>query len=138
MTGPGPIRCLLGMLGTDVHTKGIRTLAQLLRDQGVEVIYLGEHNTCEGMVNALIAEDADILGLSFSSSAYVQYLKQLTDLMKQKDVAGVPIMVGGLVHAEDHDQLNQMGIEGIFGPGSQLADILEFIERASGKRLTRD
>jgi methylmalonyl-CoA mutase, C-terminal domain len=130
-----PIRCLLGMLGTDVHTKGIRTLAQLLRDQGVEVIYVGEHNTCEGMVNALIAEDADIVGLSFSSSAYVEYLRQLTDLMKQKGVGDTPVMVGGLVHVEDHDSLAQMGIAGIFGPGSEFSQIVEFIQRATGKSL---
>ena len=52
------IRCVLGMLGTDVHTKGIRTLAQLLRDEGVEVVYLGEHNTVPGMASAVIQEDA--------------------------------------------------------------------------------
>ena len=131
----GKIRCLLGMLGTDVHTKGIRTLAQLLRDRGVEVIYLGEHNTCEGMVNALLAEDADILGVSFSSSAYVEYLEQLTTLMKQKGVADVPVMVGGLVHSDDHARLKQIGISGIFGPGSQLPEIIEFMQRVTGKRL---
>ena len=129
-----PIRCLLGMLGTDVHTKGIRTLAQLLRDAGVEVIYLGEHNSVEGMVSALIAEDADIVGVSFSSAAYVHYLAQLTTLMKQKGVGGIPLMVGGLVHAEDHEQLRQMGIQGIFGPGSQLQDIIAYIQRATGKK----
>lgn len=131
-----PIRCLLGMLGTDVHTKGIRTLAQLLRDQGIEVIYVGEHNTCEGMVNALIAEDPDVVGLSFSSSAYVQYLQQLTDLMKAKGVGDIPVMVGGLVHAEDHDRLRSMGISGIFGPDSRLQDIVEYLRRTSGKRLS--
>ena len=134
-TATGKIRCLLGMLGTDVHTKGIRTLAQLLRDRGVEVIYLGEHNTCEGMVNALLAEDADILGVSFSSSAYVEYLEQLTTLMKQKGVADIPVMVGGLVHSEDHTRLKLIGISGIFGPGSQLPDIFEFMQRVTGKRL---
>jgi methylmalonyl-CoA mutase C-terminal domain/subunit len=123
------------MLGTDVHTKGIRTLAQLLRDRGIEVIYLGEHNTCAGMVNALIAEDADIVGLSFSSSAYVEYLRQLMDLMKDKGVGRIPVMVGGLVHAEDHERLRQIGIDGIFGPGSRLEDIVEYIQHASGKRL---
>jgi methylmalonyl-CoA mutase C-terminal domain/subunit len=131
----GRIRCLLGMLGTDVHSKGIRTLAQLLRDQGMEVIYLGEHNTCEGMVNALIAEDADIVGVSFSSAAYLQYLKQLTDLMREKGVAEIPVMVGGLVHAEDHEQLRSMGIDGIFGPGSKLPEIVEYVQRATGRRL---
>ena len=66
-----PVRCLLGMLGTDVHSKGIRTLATLLRERGVEVIYVGEHNTVPGMVAAIAQEDPDVVGLSFSSGGYV-------------------------------------------------------------------
>src|SRR3546814_9286045 len=71
------VRCLLGMLGTDVHSKGIRTLAQILRDAGIEVIYIGEHNSVEGMASAVVDEDADIVGVSFSSAAYVEYTRQL-------------------------------------------------------------
>ncbi|MCY4425726.1 MAG: cobalamin-dependent protein [Halieaceae bacterium] len=127
------IRCLLGMLGTDVHNKGIRTLAQMLRDHGIEIIYLGEHNTCEGMTQAIIAEDADLVGLSYSSSNYLDYTRQLIDTMREQGVGDVPVMLGGLIHPEDSDALRQMGVSGIFGPGSKIEDILDFIHRAVGR-----
>jgi methylmalonyl-CoA mutase, C-terminal domain len=128
------IRCMLGMLGTDVHTKGIRTLSQLLRDAGVEVIYLGEHNTVEGMVSAVIAEDPDVLGLSFSTASYLQYVERLMAQMRHKDVADVPVMLGGLIHTDDHAALKALGVQGIFGPGSTLPSIMEFLELAAAAR----
>tara|TARA_B110000211_G_C14089155_1_gene558067 strand:+ start:4010 stop:4441 length:432 start_codon:yes stop_codon:yes gene_type:complete len=129
------IRCLLGMLGTDVHNKGIRTLAQLLRDEGIEVIYIGEHNTCPGMVQALIAEDADIIGLSYCSSNYLDYTQQLIEEMHKQGVRDVPIMLGGLIHQEDHQALKDMGVNGIFGPGSKTDSIIEFLQQVTGKSL---
>jgi methylmalonyl-CoA mutase C-terminal domain/subunit len=136
----GAIRCLLGMLGTDVHTKGIRTLAQLLRDRGVEVIYLGEHNTAEGMVNAILAEDVDVVGLSFSTATYVHYTRVLIEAMKAAGVDDVPVMLGGLIHRDDEDELKSIGVKGIFGPGSTTDGIMQFLQDITGKSLgsTRD
>ena len=131
MSSEKKIRCLLGMLGTDVHTKGIRTLAQVLRDDGVEVIYLGEHNTIDGMVNAIIQEDADVVGISFSIATYLHYAKQLIDAMQARGVGDVPVMVGGLVHPDDHGKLREIGVKGIFGPGSTTPEILDFIRQAA-------
>jgi methylmalonyl-CoA mutase, C-terminal domain len=130
MSSDKKIRCLLGMLGTDVHTKGIRTLAQVLRDDGIEVIYLGEHNTIEGMVNALVQEDADVVGISFSIATYLHYAKQLIDMMQVRGVGDIPVMVGGLVHPDDHEKLKEIGVKGIFGPGSTTPEILAFIRQA--------
>ena len=129
MNSDKKIRCLLGMLGTDVHTKGIRTLAQLLRDDGIEVIYLGEHNTIDGMVNAMIQEDADVVGISFSIATYLHYAKQLIDTMQVRGVGDIPVMVGGLVHPDDHEKLKAIGVKGIFGPGLTTPDILAFIRQ---------
>jgi len=126
------VRCLLGMLGTDVHSKGIRTLAQVLRDAGIEVIYIGEHNTVEGMASAVVDEDADIVGLSFSSAAYIEYTRQLIEAMRRRGVGDVPVMLGGIIHPDDHAVLHEIGVAGIFGPGSQMDDIIAFI-RAKGK-----
>lgn len=130
-----PIRCLLAMLGTDVHSKGIRVLARLLRDHGVEVIYLGEHNSAEGVVNAIIAEDVDVVGLSFSTATYLHYTGELIAKMREADLAGVPVMLGGLIHPEDEPALREMGVQGIFGPGSSTAGILEFLVQVTGKPL---
>jgi methylmalonyl-CoA mutase C-terminal domain/subunit len=130
------IRCLLGMLGTDVHSKGIRTLAQLLRDRGVEVIYLGEHNTADGMVGALMAEDADVIGVSFSTATYVHYTRDLLEKMKAAGVNDVPVMLGGLIHREDEAELREIGVKGIFGPGSTTDQIVRFLEEVTGKSLS--
>jgi methylmalonyl-CoA mutase, C-terminal domain len=130
-----PIRCLLAMLGTDVHSNGIRTLARLLRNHGVEVIYLGEHNTADGVVRAAISEDADVVGLSFSTSTYLHYTRELLGKMREAGVGDVPLMLGGLIHDEDRADLVAMGVRGIFGPGSTTAQILGFLGSATGKSL---
>lgn len=135
MTTSPTIRCLLGMLGTDVHNKGIRTLAQLLRDRGVEVIYLGEHNTVPGMVNAMLAEDVDVVGLSFSTATYLHYTRQLLDGMRAAGLGEVPLMLGGLIHRDDEPALREMGVRGIFGPGSGTQQIVQFLAEATGKPL---
>jgi len=127
MTTEKRIRVLLGMLGTDVHSKGIRTLAGWLRDAGIEVIYLGEHNSIEGMVNALIQENADVLGVSFSSSGYLAYVERLAKHMQERGVGDTQIMVGGQIHPNDHDVLSAAGVTGIFGPGTTKDDVLEYL-----------
>lgn len=133
MSDTKTVRCLLGMLGTDVHSKGIRTLAQILRDAGIEVIYIGEHNSVEGMARAVVDEDADIVGLSFSSAAYVEYTRQLIEAMRLKNVSDVPVMVGGIIHPDDHETLKEIGVAGIFGPGSQMDDIIAFVRATDRK-----
>jgi len=135
MAAPQKIRCLLAMLGTDVHSKGIRTLAQILRDHGVEVIYLGEHNTAEGVINALITEDADVVGLSYSTATYLHYTADLLRKMQADGVGDVPVMLGGLIHPEDEAELRTMGVQGIFGPGSTTKQILTFLATVTGKPL---
>jgi len=127
---------MLGMLGTDVHSKGIRTLAQLLRDEGVEVIYLGEHNTAESMINAILSEDPDVLGLSFSTSTYIHYTRDLLEKMRVAGVDDVPVMLGGLIHPDDEDVLREIGVKGIFGPGSITSEIVEFLVSVTGKPLS--
>ena len=121
------VRCVLGMLGTDVHSKGIRTLARIFRDAGVEVIYLGEHNTCEGFAAAVASEDADLVGLSFSTASYLTYIREFMAAMADAGLDDVPVMVGGLIHPEDEPELRERGVAGIFGPGSTTEQILEFV-----------
>jgi methylmalonyl-CoA mutase, C-terminal domain len=121
------VRCLLGMLGVDCHTKGLRTLARLLRDRGVEVIYLGEHNSAAAMTNAVITEDPDVVGLSFSTTTYLHHTGALLEEMRKAGVADTPVMLGGLIHPEDEQELTQMGVAAIFGPGSTTEQIMNFL-----------
>jgi methylmalonyl-CoA mutase, C-terminal domain len=125
------IRCVLGMLGTDVHNKGIRSIARILRDHGVEVIYLGEHNTCERLVAAVVSEDADLVGLSFSTAGYRHHIGQFMATMKLNGLDDVPVMVGGLIHADDEPALRADGVAAIFGPGTTTQHILDFVHTTS-------
>lgn len=126
---PNTVRCLLGMLGTDVHSKGIRTLARILDDAGgIEVAYIGEHNSVEGMADAIIDRKADMVGISFSSAAYVEYTRQLIEEMKRKGIGHVPVMLGGIIHPDDVDELKAIGVAGIFGAGSRMPDIIRFVQ----------
>jgi methylmalonyl-CoA mutase, C-terminal domain len=124
------VRCVLGMLGTDVHSKGIRTLARHFRDAGMEVVYLGEHNTPGGFAAAVSAEDADIVGLSFSTASYLHYVEEFMTAMSSAGLLDVPVMVGGLIHTDDEPFLRELGVAGIFGPGSTTDAILEFVSNA--------
>jgi methylmalonyl-CoA mutase C-terminal domain/subunit len=119
------------MLGTDAHTKGIRTLARVFRDAGIEVIYLGEHNTCERFAAAVASEDADLAGVSFSTAGYVNHVGALMRALDEAGVADVPVMVGGLIHADDEPTLRELGVAGIFGPGSTTESILDFVFTAT-------
>lgn len=125
--GQPAVRCLLAMLGVDVHSKGLRTLARLLRDRGVEVVYLGEHNTAQGLVQAVVTEDPDVVGLSFSTSTYLHQVGALMVEMRNAEVADVPVMVGGLIHPDDEPALLELGVAAIFGPGSSIDSIMEFL-----------
>ncbi|MGE4431514.1 MAG: cobalamin B12-binding domain-containing protein [Sphingobium sp.] len=133
MEGQPIVRCLLGMLGTDVHSKGIRTIAQFLREAGIEVIYLGEHNSVQGMARAAVDEDADLVGLSFSSAAYVEYTQQLITEMTRIGAGDIPVMLGGIIHPDDHQTLYDMGVRGIFGAGSSTDEIIAFV-RSMGRQ----
>ncbi|SNR90894.1 methylmalonyl-CoA mutase, C-terminal domain [Haloechinothrix alba] len=121
------IRCVLGMLGVDVHSKGLRTLARLLRDRGVTIVYLGEHNSPDGMAHAVAVEDADVVGVSFSTSTYVPHTTALLAAMRRAGVADVPLMVGGLIHPDDEPTLLNAGVAAVFGPSSTTEEIMNFL-----------
>lgn len=136
MSRPNTVRCMLGMLGTDVHSKGIRTLARLLDEAGgIEVDYIGEHNSVEGMATAVAERKADIVGLSFSSAAYVEYTRQLIEAMKEKGVGHVPVILGGMIHPDDVDELKGMGVAGVFGAGSRTEDIILFVQNVGEPKI---
>jgi methylmalonyl-CoA mutase C-terminal domain/subunit len=122
------VRCLLGMLGVDVHSKGLRTVSLLLRDHGVEVVYLGEHNSPSALAQAARSEDVDVVGVSFSNSTYVHHTAQLIASMKDAGVDDIPIMIGGLIHRDDHERLHELGVAAIFGPGSTVEEIMAFMD----------
>ncbi|MEU1275465.1 cobalamin-dependent protein [Streptomyces sp. NPDC005799] len=126
---PRKIRCVLGMVASDKHSKGIRTLARTFRDHGLEVVYLGEHNTAEQLAEVAVSEDADFVGVSFSTGDYVARSEELVRALARAGAEDVGVLVGGLIHPEDVPALEGLGVTGVFGPGSTRSEILEFIDR---------
>jgi methylmalonyl-CoA mutase C-terminal domain/subunit len=126
------VRCLLGMMGVDCHSKGLRTLARLLRDRGVEVIYVGEHNTADGLAEAAATEDVDVVGVSFSTSTYLHHSAELVSAMRRAGVADIPVMIGGLIHSDHEEELARIGVARVFGPGSTTDEIMDFLNGLPG------
>jgi methylmalonyl-CoA mutase C-terminal domain/subunit len=129
------IRAVLGMLGADTHNKGLRTFARRLRDLGAEVIYIGDHNTAEQLAAAAVAEDADVVGVSFGMASYLAHCTKLVEALRAIGAEDIPIMVGGLVHREDTDALNEIGVQGVFTPGHTMDEVVTWLEQVTGKRL---
>lgn len=123
------LRCMLGMLGVDVHNKGIRTLGALLRDRGAEIVYVGEHNSAAGMAAAAAAEDVDVIGLSYSTTTYLAHTPALLKQLAENGVDDIPVVVGGLIHADDEPALREMGVAGVFGPKADLDEVVAFMRR---------
>jgi methylmalonyl-CoA mutase C-terminal domain/subunit len=128
------IRCVLGMLGSDVHTKGIRTVSSMLRAAGIDVVFAGEHLMISQLVDAVRAATPEFVGISFSTAGYLVYMQQFTDAMKEAGLGHVSIMVGGLVHPDDEPALRAMGVDGLFGPGTTTSDIVSWINRISAEK----
>lgn len=123
------IRVLMAKAGLDGHDRGVKVVARALRDAGMEVIYTGLHNTPEQVVRAALQEDVDVIGLSILSGAHLTIFKKTTELMKQYGMDDVLLLGGGIIPDEDKPALEQMGVKGLFGPGTSTQEIVEFIRK---------
>ncbi|VAX33307.1 B12 binding domain of Methylmalonyl-CoA mutase [hydrothermal vent metagenome] len=120
-------RVLLAKIGLDGHDRGIKVVARALRDAGMEVVYLGLHNTPEQIVASAIQEDADAIGLSIHSAAHMTLFKKIIDLLKKEKASDIPIFGGGIVPEEDISALKDMGVKNIFTPGTSMDEIVSFV-----------
>ena len=126
------IRVLVAKPGLDGHDRGAKVVARALRDAGMEVIYTGIRQTPEMIVEAALQEDVDVIGLSILSGAHMALCPRITELLRAQGMNGVVVLVGGIIPSEDIPALNALGITGVFGPGTNTADIVEFIRREVG------
>jgi methylmalonyl-CoA mutase C-terminal domain/subunit len=120
------IRVLLAKPGLDGHDRGVKVVARALRDAGMEVIYTGLHQTPEQIVNAAIQEDVNVVGLSILSGAHLTLFPRVMELLRENKM-DVLVVGGGIIPEEDIPKLKEIGIAGIFGPGTRLEDIISFI-----------
>lgn len=120
-------RILIAKPGLDGHDRGAKVIARALRDAGMEVIYTGLRQTPEMVVNAALQEDVDAVGLSILSGAHNALVPRIMTLMKENDMADVPVFLGGIIPEEDVTAMKEAGVAGVFGPGSSIEEIADFV-----------
>jgi len=121
------IRVVIAKPGLDGHDRGAKVIARALRDAGMEVIYTGLRQTPEQIVAAALQEDADVIGLSILSGAHMHICPRVMELLKDKGLSHVRVLVGGIIPDVDVAKLQAIGISGIFLPGTPMQDIVNFI-----------
>lgn len=126
-TAAKKIRVLMAKAGLDGHDRGVKVVARALRDAGMEVIYTGLHNTAERVVQAALQEDVDVIGVSILSGAHMTLFPRIIEEMKEHGMDDVALMGGGIIPDEDREKLQEMGVQGLFGPGASTEEIVEFI-----------
>ena len=129
----GQIRVLVAKPGLDGHDRGAKVIARGLRDAGMEVIYTGLRQTPEMIVNAALQEDVQVIGLSILSGAHNAIVPRVMELLREKEMTDVLVIVGGIVPDEDAEELKKQGVAAVFQPGASLEEIAGFI-RSSVKR----
>jgi methylmalonyl-CoA mutase C-terminal domain/subunit len=124
------IRVVVAKPGLDGHDRGAKIIARALRDAGMEVIYTGLHQTPEQIVETVLQEDADAVGLSILSGAHMTLVPRVVELLNEQDASDVVFTVGGTIPAQDIPELKELGVAEVFTPGAPTQDIIDFIERA--------
>ena len=121
------IRVVIAKPGLDGHDRGAKVIARALRDAGMEVIYTGLRQTPEQIVSAALQEDADVIGLSILSGAHMHICPKLMQLLGDKGLDDVLVVVGGIIPDVDIPRLREIGVKGIFLPGPPMQHIIDFI-----------
>ena len=129
------IRVVIAKPGLDGHDRGAKVIARALRDAGMEVIYTGLRQTPEMIVAAALQEDADVIGLSILSGAHNHIVPRLMTLLADRGLDDVLVVIGGIIPDVDIPKLIDLGVKGIFLPGTPMQEIVEFIEKHVRERV---
>ncbi|HEV2770494.1 MAG TPA: cobalamin B12-binding domain-containing protein [Solirubrobacteraceae bacterium] len=121
------IRVVVAKPGLDGHDRGAKIIARALRDAGMEVIYTGLHQTPEQIVETVIQEDADAVGLSILSGAHMTLVPKIVELLGEQEASDVVVTVGGTIPSDDIPQLKELGVDEVFTPGASTQEIVDFI-----------
>jgi methylmalonyl-CoA mutase C-terminal domain/subunit len=121
------LRVVIAKPGLDGHDRGAKVIARALRDAGMEVIYTGLRQTPEQIISAALQEDADVIGLSILSGAHNHIAPRLMSLLHEQGLDDVLVLVGGIIPDVDVPKLQQMGVKGVFQPGTPMQAIVDFI-----------
>ena len=121
------IRIVIAKPGLDGHDRGVKVIARALRDAGMEVVYTGLHQTPEQIVQTVLQEDADAVGLSVLSGAHMTLFKRTVELLRENDAEDVVLFGGGIIPDEDIPELEKAGVAKIFTPGATLDEIVDWV-----------
>ena len=122
------IRVVVAKPGLDGHDRGAKIIARALRDAGMEVIYTGLHQTPEQIVETVLQEDADAVGLSILSGAHMTLVPKVIELLRAQEAGDVIVTVGGTIPAQDIAELKELGVAEVFTPGAPTQAIIDFIK----------
>jgi methylmalonyl-CoA mutase, C-terminal domain len=122
-----PIKVLIAKPGLDGHDRGAKVLARGLRDEGFEVIYTGLRQTPQMVVSAALQEDVDVVGLSILSGAHMTLLPKITEGLREQGLDDVLVTAGGIIPDDDIPALQAAGVSRVFGPGTTIRDVAEYI-----------
>jgi methylmalonyl-CoA mutase C-terminal domain/subunit len=128
-----PIRIVVAKPGLDGHDRGAKVVAKALKEAGMEVIYTGRHQTVDAIVAATVQEDAEAVGLSVLSGAHMDYCARLQRRLEEAGASDVLLLVGGTIPEADRAELERLGYR-VFGTGSHLGDIVEFVRQEVTRR----
>jgi methylmalonyl-CoA mutase C-terminal domain/subunit len=120
------IRVLVAKVGLDGHDRGIKVVARLLRDAGMEVVYTGLFQTPETVASAAIQEDVDVVGLSMLSGAHMTLAPLVVEALRARG-SEIPVVLGGIVPPQDVEELRELGVASVFGPGAHAEEIVDTI-----------
>jgi methylmalonyl-CoA mutase C-terminal domain/subunit len=123
----GPIKVVLGKVSMDGHDRGVRVLARLLRDSGMEVVYLGKFLSHEAVIAAALQEGAQVVGLSFLSGEHLTHTRRFAAALRQSGLGDVLLLVGGVIPRPDLAELLAAGADGVFVAGTPVAEVVAFI-----------
>jgi methylmalonyl-CoA mutase C-terminal domain/subunit len=128
----GKIRVVVAKPGLDGHDRGAKVVARALRDAGMEVIYTGLHQTPEQIVETVLQEDADAVGLSIHSGAHMTLFPKVMQLLKERGATDVVVFGGGIIPKDDIAELKKAGIAEVFTPGASTTDIVDWLRKKVG------
>jgi methylmalonyl-CoA mutase C-terminal domain/subunit len=128
------IRVLVAKPGLDGHDRGAKVVARALRDSGMEVIYTGLRQTPDMIAQSALQEDVDVVGVSILSGAHLELFPLILEKLREKGLGNTMVLAGGIIPEEDHPAMREMGIEGVFGPGTSTSDIADFIRKAVSEK----
>ena len=130
------IRVVIAKPGLDGHDRGAKVVARALRDAGMEVVYTGLHQTPEQIVETVVQEDADAVGLSVLSGAHMTVFARLAELLREREVDDVVVFGGGIIPDADLPELTEMGVAKVFTPGATTGEIITWVRENLGTPAT--